>query len=364
MFAYFKHYDFWMIGSAYGLLAIGALALLGLSLTSGDRGNFLHQLLWIVVGSIFLIATSGFDYRIFRNNSIPVLLVYGAGLLLLVAVFFWGRIANGAQGWIVVGPLTIAPVEFVKLSIVILLAKYFALRHVEMYRFRHILASGLYVAIPSLLVLAQPEIGSFLILASIWVAMMFAAGIKVKHIAFLLTGAVSTIFFAWYTVLHDYQKQRILTFLHPHNDIYGHGYQALQSIIAVASSGMWGKGIGQGTQTQFGFLPEAQTDFIFAAIGEQFGLIGMLVVLTLFGILLWRIFILARRAPNNFIRLSAIGFAMMIFSQTCISIAMNIGLMPITGIPLPFVSYGGSSILSLLIALGLLQSMWRESFYP
>ena len=352
-----------MLGAAYGLLAMSALTLWSLSLENGDKGDFVRQLVWILIGTVFFVAMSAFDYRIFRNNSIPVLAAYTAGVVLLMAVFFWGKISHGSQGWIILGPISIEPVEFVKLTLVILLAKYFALRHVEMYRFRHILVSGLYVAIPSILVLVQPDIGSFAILISIWVSMMFAAGIKVKHIAFLIAGAVLGGAFAWNTLLRAYQKDRVLAFLHPQVDVYGHGYQALQSIIAVASGGIWGKGIGQGTQTQFGFLPEAHTDFIFAAIGEQLGLIGMLAVITLFAILLWRIFVLAQHAPNNFIRLSAVGFAMMIFSQACISIAMNIGLLPITGIPLPFVSYGGSSIISLLIALGFLQSMWRESFH-
>ena len=235
------------------------------------------------------------------------------------------------------------------------------MRHVEMYRFRHIVVSGLYVAVPATLVLFQPELGSLLVMVSIWLGIMLVAGIRARHLIVLTLLGVLLLSFAWIFALEDYQKGRVLTFFNPQRDPYGQGYNVTQSLIAVGSGGIFGQGVGQGVQAQFGFLPEKQTDFIFAALVEELGVLGAAFLIILFAVLIWRIGLVAKRAQNNFARLAAVGFAIMIFSQATINIGMNLGLFPVTGIPLPLVSYGGSSIIMLFITLGFLQSIQMRS---
>lgn len=355
----FRRYDWYMVGAALSLAVIGLIS--QFSIARGDYSLFERQFLWVMLGIVMFVAISAIDYRIFRHYSWPVLAVYTLGVALLVIVLLVGSSIRGAQSWIVLGPFVITPIEFVKLTLVLLLAKYFAMRHIEIYRFRHIFISGIYAAIPSILVMMQPELGSFIILASIWIGIILVAGIKSNQIGVLGVSAIILIALAWSFGLHDYQRVRILTFLDPMQDPHGNGYNAIQSIIAVGSGGWLGQGAGHGTQTQFGFLPEMHTDFMFAAISEELGVIGAGLVLFLFALLIWRIIWLAKSSPNNFARLTSMGFAMMLFSQSFVNIGMNVGVMPITGIPLPFVSYGGSSIVSSFMALGFLQSIFMRS---
>ncbi|MBI2463223.1 MAG: rod shape-determining protein RodA [Candidatus Spechtbacteria bacterium] len=354
-----KRYDWYMVGAAISLAALGLIS--QFNIARGDYNFFEHQFLWIMLGIVLFVAISAIDYRIFRHYSLPVLVIYILGAILLTTVLIVGSAIRGAQSWLVIGPLVITPIEFVKLTLVLLLAKYFAMRHIEIYRFRHIIVSGLYAAVPSFLVILQPELGSFIIIVSIWIGVMLVAGINYKQIVILIISAIVLISLAWSFGLHDYQRARVLTFLDPTKDPHGNGYNAIQSITAVGSGGWLGQGAGHGTQTQFGFLPEMHTDFIFAAISEEFGVIGAGLVLFLFALLIWRIIQLAKNSPNNFARLTSMGFAMMLFSQSFVNIGMNVGVMPITGIPLPFVSYGGSSIVSSFIALGFLQSIFMRS---
>ena len=344
-----------MLGAAYALVGLGILELF--SIGQEDTSFASRQIIWVILSSVVLFVVSSLDYQMFRHYSGAVLTIYGMGLALLFVVLLGGSSVRGAQSWIELGPVNIAPVEFVKITVIILLAKYFAQRHTEIYRLRHIFVSGMYIALPSALVLMQPEFGSFIILAGIWVSMMFAAGIPLRSILLVACIALVFVVFAWGFMLHDYQKVRLQTFLDPLGDPQGSGYQALQSGIAVGSAGLWGKGIGQGAQTQFGFLPDAHTDFIFAALSEELGMAGAGFLIVLFGILIWRILYLARHAENNFARFACIGFAVMISLQAFVNIGMNVGILPVTGIPIPFVSYGGSSMSSLFVALGFLQNI-------
>lgn len=352
-------YDWVLVGSALLLTIIGLSSLFGT--TAPTFTNFYKQLLWLVLGITALVIFSSMDYRIFRTHSLPVLVLYVLGVAGLVAVLFFGTTVRGARSWIDVGFFNIEPVEPLKVITVLLLAKYFSMRNVELYRFRHLLISGVYVAIPVSLVLLQPDMGSLSILLVIWGGMMIVAGIKAKNLVVLAAAGGVFSLFAWNVLLYNYQKVRILTFFDPASDPLGVGYNTIQSLIAVASGGLWGRGIGQGTQSQLGFLPEVQTDFIYAAIAEELGVLVALVVLALFVAIFWRLFVVARLAGNNFARLTIIGIAIMIAAQATLNIAVTLGLAPVAGVPLPFVSYGGSSLITLFIALGIIQSIYRHT---
>jgi rod shape determining protein RodA len=242
---------------------------------------------------------------------------------------------------------------------VILFAKYFSRRHVEIANIRHIFVSGFYALMVFLPVLFQPDFGSALIIFLIWFGMILVSGVSKKHLALVfLIGAVA---FGglWGYVLKDYQKSRVINFLHPLADIRGAGYNAYQSTIAIGSGQILGKGIGYGTQSKLQFLPEYKTDFIFAAFAEEWGLVGVVILFSLFGIMIWRIVRLSYYGATNFEILFGLGIAIFFMSHLLVNAGMCLGLMPVTGINFPFMSYGGTNLLSCFIALGLLTGMSR-----
>ena len=355
----FQGYDWMLLAASISLAVIGLISLF--SITQPDLVNFYKQIIWVCLAVIVFFFFASIDYRLLRVHFSPVLFLYFLGLLGLVAVYLIGSEIRGARSWISLGPLNIEPVEPLKLILIFILAKYFSTRHIEIYRLKHIIISGVYVALPALLVLLQPDFGSFAILAAIWAGIMVVAGIKIKHLAVLGLIAAILFTFAWSFFLQPYQKDRINTFIDPSSDPRGAGYNSIQAQIAVGSGGMWGKGFAQGTQAQLGFLPEAHTDFIFASAVEEFGAMAALAILLLYGVLFWRLMYISRYASDNFARLTIIGVSVMLIFQLTLNIAMTLGLMPITGLPLPFVSYGGSSLLMLFIALGVCESIYRHS---
>lgn len=356
---FFLNYDWVVVFSVLALIAIGLISLY--STSHPELGNFYKQLLWVGVSAVVFFMLGSIDYRLFKIHSISVLVLYALGILGLGSLYFLGTTIRGSRSWIDLGFFAIEPSEIVKIVLVLILAKYFSMRHVEMYRIQHLIVSGIYVLIPSLLVLGQPDMGSFLIFMSIWVGIMVVAGIKIKHLAFLAFSGVVLSIIAWTFFLYDYQKARILSFLDPSSDPLGAGYNSIQSVIAVASGGFWGKGLGRGTQSQLGFLPEVQTDFIFSAIVEEMGFFMAFVIFSLFVLLFWRMMISVSLATNNFARLTIVGFSILIISQLFLNVAMSLGLLPIAGVTLPFLSYGGSSLITLAAALGIVQSIHRHS---
>ncbi len=242
-----------------------------------------------------------------------------------------------------------------------MLSKYFSTRHVELKRFQPIFSSGLYALLPALLILGQPDLGSAIALIAVWLGIIIFSGIKLRH--FLVLTLIFLILFAlgWRFWLRDYQKQRILSFLNPQLDKKGISWSVNQSKIAIGSGGWLAKGIGKGSQTQYGFLPEPQTDFIFSSIAEETGFLGVFILLAGLFFLFWRIIKIAVRATNNFTRLFAQGLGFLILSQSFINIGMCLGLFPVVGIPLPFVSYGGSQLLAFYLGLGILMSLEKGS---
>jgi len=303
------------------------------------------------------LGASFIDFRLFRTQSAAVFFSYACVVLLLGLVLLTNARIRGAESWLFFYGVSVQPVEAAKLVLIVLLAKFFSKRHVEIYRLQHLVVSALYVAIPVLLALLQPDLGSALILLVIWGAVILFSGIKLRHFAILTALCVVMGVGAWLLILEPYQKARITSFINPYHDPEGGGYQMIQSMIAVGSGRVWGKGLGYGSQTHLHFLPEAETDFIFAAFAEEWGFLGVSVMLALFFVVWWRVIAIGMASSDNFSRLYTLGFATLLFVQSFIHIGMNMGILPITGITLPFVSYGGSSLVTLLIGLGIVQNI-------
>lgn len=277
-------------------------------------------------------------------------------LLSLLGLFFFAPEIRGVQRWYKLGPVSFDPVELTKIILIILLARYFSMKHVEMYRIRHILLSGFYVLLPSALTFFQPDFGSIIILIALWVGILVVSGIKLRHFLVLLLCGIVLFSFSWFFLMKDYQKERVVSFVAP-ADPLGAGWSQNQSKIAIGAGGVLGQGLFKGSQVQYGFLPEPQTDFIFSAIAEETGLFGVSILLFLFMILIWRIFKVAANSKSNFPRLFSTGLIIVLMSQVFINIGMNLGLLPIIGISLPLLSYGGSSLITTLAALGIVQNI-------
>ncbi len=336
-----------------------ALSLCGLATMYsfvGEESLFSKQIVWIGASVVALLIAVVPDYRLLRTGN-TVITVYGVMLLLLGLILVIGEITLGAQSRFDLGFFSIQPSDPAKVVLIMTLAKYFSKRHVEIGDLRHIIVSGIYAFLIFALVFVQPDFGSGIIIASIWFGMVLVAGIRWQHL--LLVGMLGTVAFSglWLFGFQDYQKERIMTFLHPLADIQGAGYNAYQSTIAVGSGQFLGKGIGYGTQSKLQFLPEYETDFIFAAFAEEWGFVGVVFLFILYGVVIWRILRISLRAPSNFERLFGAGVAILFSSHFLVHIGMNIGLLPVTGTTVPFLSYGGSHLITEFIALGMLMGM-------
>lgn len=343
-----------------GIVLMGAISVLNLyGIGGADHTLFRKQIVLIVLGLGLMALCSWANYRYLKNYSGPVVAVYILSLILVAMPLFFTAIRN-IRAWIVIGGYTFEPSELAKLAFVILMAKYFSQRHVHINQFRHIVVSGIYCAIPTLIILLQPDLGSAVILLIVWAVMLLSVGINKRHLFLLAVVAIIGAYLAWIFALAPYQKERISAFINPYSDPTGYGYHIIQSQAAIGSGHWFGAGLGKGSQATLGFLPEPYNDFAFAALGEQFGIAGMAVVLGLMGVIVWRILIIGGRATNNFARLYCVGTATVILAHVVISASVNIGLLPITGIPFSLLSYGGSHLLALMIALGTVQSIERH----
>jgi len=355
---HFKKFDWIVVVISLLLAGIGLLSIYSSSLGRGDFLNFKKQIIFLGLGFFLMILLSFFDWRILRDNPYLILIFYFICLATLAGLFFLAPTIREVKSWYKLGPFVFDPKEFTKIVLIILLAKFFSTRHIEMYRIRHILLSGAYVFFPAFLVFFQPDFGAFLILITLWMAILIVSGIKIRHFLILVLIGLLFLIFSWSFLLKDYQRERIISFVYQSQvDPRGIGWSQQQAKIAIGSGGIFGQGINKGSQTQYGFLTVPQTDFIFSAIAEEMGLVGVIILLSLFSILLWRILRIALSTETNFPRLFASGFAVILASQIFIHIGMNLGLLPVIGIPLPLVSYGGAGLITLFIGLGLLQSI-------
>lgn len=352
-----KRLDWILITSALLLVSIGLLSIYSSSLRRGDFFNLNKQIIFFGIGFFLMLLISFFDWRALRSDPYLILTLYFFCLIGLAGLFWFAPEIRGIKSWYKIGPLSIDPIEFTKIVLIILLAKYFSMRHIEMYRTKHIFLSGIYVFLPAILIFLQPDLGSVLILVALWVGVLVISGIKIRHFLILVLCGLLILILSWSTLLKDYQKERIISFVIPQIEPLGVSWSQNQAKIAIGSGGIFGQGIGKGSQTQYGFLPEPQTDFTFAAIAEELGLMGVSVLLFLFLIFLWRITKIALISQTNFPRLFASGLGILLVSQIFIHIGMNLGILPIIGISLPLISYGGSNLITTFIALGILQSI-------
>ena len=335
------------------------LCLIGLSLMystslSGDRGLFVRQLInFTGATTLFLI----FSYLDFRTLARESRYLYVLGILLLIAVLYLTAPIKGSHRWFDLGLLNFQPAEFAKIAMILFLARFFAARRGEINSIKNIAISFIYTAIPFFLIAREPDLGSSIVILAIWGGILLVSRVDKK--VFLYLFILFTIFsgVAWEFILHDYQRNRIETFLDPNLDPQNKGYNVRQAIIAVGSGGLYGTGLGKGLQSQLQFLPERQTDFVFASAAEELGFLGTSVILILYTILLYRLLVIYRLSRDDLSRFIIAGIFFMLFTQIVINIGMNIGIMPVTGIPLPMLSYGGSSLFTIAICLGIAQAV-------
>lgn len=346
------------------ILVLAVIPLLGAGLVTmntfvgADNYFFDRQILWIGISTIVFFLLSFMDMRFLRRTRIVIILFSAISFLLLLLIA-GGQVTQGAQSWIHFSGFSLQPSEPAKIILIILLAKYFSRRHIEIANIRHIIVSGVYALILFVLVFVQPDFGSAIIIFCIWFGMIMVSGISKKHLMLFFIMSIFAFGGLWSYVFEDYQKNRIMTFVNPLTDIQGTGYNANQSKIAVGSGEILGKGIGFGTQSRLKFLPEHQTDFIFAAFAEEWGFLGVVMLFIMFGVVIWRILHNAMLGATNFEILFGLGVAILFMSHFIIHVGMNIGLLPVTGTTIPFVSYGGSHMITIFMCLGILMAMRR-----
>jgi rod shape determining protein RodA len=323
-----------------------------------DSSFAFRQFLWIIASIGVFFGLSFADVRFLRLRSVSAFL-FIASVAALSVLFVVGKVSHGAANWIDLGLFSFQPSDFAKLALIIILAKYFSRRHIEIANIRHIIVSGAYALIFFVLVLLHPDLGSSIIIFMIWVGMVLVSGLSKRHLLALIAMVALGFALLWTFAFHSYQKQRIINFVHPLTDVRGSGYNSYQSTIAVGSGQLFGKGVGYGTQSRLKFLPEYQTDFIFAAFSEEWGFVGVMIFFGLYAVLVWRIIVNASRGDTNFEILYGAGVAIFFIVHLIINVGMNIHLLPVTGTPLPFMSYGGTHVMTEFIALGILMSMRR-----
>ena len=325
----------------------------GQSLLEGGT-TFVRGLMWTGIALIAFVVATAFDYKWLKTFAWPL---YGVQLGLLVVTLAIGTGVGGSARWVPIGPFQFQFSELAKILMIVVLANYLGSRQGRLSSLPSIVGACLLVVPPWLLVMLQPDLGTSLVLLAILAGMLFMSGASLRWLGAIAGGILAALPLVWTYVLRDYQKQRILGFLDPSNDVQGAGWQLYQSQIAVGSGGWFGKGLTNGTQNQLNFLPVQESDFVAAIYLEELGFLGAMLLLVLFGALLWRVLVGGWRSKDPFGMMFASGLASLILFQLIVNLGMVVGLMPITGIPLPFVSHGGASLISLAVGLGILQSI-------
>jgi rod shape determining protein RodA len=357
----FIHFDWTLLGIVLSIALIGILNLYSTTSNAEVVGTplYLKQVFWLLIGLAIMMSVAFIEYRFYADFAY---IVYTVAFVLLVAVLGYGIITSGAQRWVKIGSLSFQPSEFVKISLILALAKFFQQpQHREGYSLKNLPFPFLLLLLPTVLILKQPDLGTAIILVLVFFSVLLFVKIRWSSLLILALAGASLLPLLW-SFLKEYQKRRIVTFFNPDLDPLGAGYHLIQSKIAVGSGGIIGKGFMKGSQSKLGFLPEQQTDFIFSALGEEWGLIGSLILIGLYFILiLWGLRI-AVQSKDRFGALIAFGVVAMLFWHIFINIGMVLGMMPVVGIPLPLLSYGGSFLLSTLIGIGLLLNVSMRKY--
>lgn len=353
---FLKDFDWPLLAAAVLISIISLVEIYSSTMNQVGENYFVRQLAWVVVGIIFVFIVSAIDYHVFSEH-IPWL--YILAILVLIATLLFGDRVSGAKSWIRFGSIGVQPSELVKMVVVLAAARYFSeLRSSRYLTMLQIVKAGIICGIPAALVALQPDLGTTLTYLPILAVGLFLRGLRPAALVSLILAFVLVLPISW-MFLKDYQKDRILTFVQPERDQRGAGYQVIQSKIAIGSGGPFGKGLFNGTQNQLGFLPTRHTDFIFSVVGEELGFLGVSVTLGLLAFIIFRSIYNALTARDNLGLFIVMGIVGMFFFHLIVNVGMVIGFMPTTGIPLPFLSYGGSSVLTAFIALGLVISVRR-----
>jgi rod shape determining protein RodA len=351
--AAWRFYDLQLTTYAGLLVAIGLVMAYTNSL-EGGAATFSRGLMWAAIAVVVFIVATAFDYRWLKTLAWPI---YGIQIGLLIATLAIGNGVGGSARWISIGPLAFQFSEIAKILMIIVLASYLSARQGHLESPFPIIGACLLVGPPLLLVMLQPDLGTSLVFGAILAGMLWMSGASLRWLTALAAAGIAMVPIAWTYLLRDYQKARLTAFLDSNPDIQGAGFQLHQAQIAVGSGGFFGKGLTNGTQTQGDLLPVQATDFVFATLSEELGFIGAVVLFTLFALLLWRVLVAGWRSRDPFGTLFAGGVAAMILFQLIVNVGMVLGVMPITGIPLPFVTHGGASLVSMAAGLGILQSI-------
>jgi rod shape determining protein RodA len=359
-----RHFDVQLLLYVVLLIALGAV--MGYSAAFNDVGasagtsQTVKTMIWAAIGLILFFVVASVDYHWLRTLALPI---YVLVLGLLAITMLIGTNLFGAQMSVTVAGLDFQFSEVSKVLMIAVIAAYLASRRERIGRLSTILVAGVLMAIPTILVFRQPDLGTALVFVGILVGMLFLSGASLGWMGLFAAAVIGAAPVA-VSMLHDYQRQRLFCFLDPYADAQGACYQLVQALNAVGSGGWLGRGLTVGGEGQRGYIPVQSTDFIFTVVAEDLGFLGGLVVLTLFGLLVWRILLIGWQARDAFGMLIAVGLASMIVFQLTVNVGMVIGVMPVTGIPLPFVTYGGSSLISLLFGMGILQSIRMRSHKP
>jgi rod shape determining protein RodA len=356
MFSRLRHLDWTLLVALAILAAASVISLLSFAPSFAPR-----QIAWFAAAFFFIIFGSQIDWRWLGNQAWFRYGVYWVTILFLVLTHIHPTIVRGTKSWLVLGPIQFQPAELAKLALIFLLASFFTRRHIEAWRGKNLLVSFGYLALPVLLVLAHPDLGSAAILIGIWIGFLLLSGVNVKRLLVGLLIAAILAGVAWQFVLKPYQQDRIRAFLFSSGDPLGINYNVLQSKIAIGSAGFWGKGYQAGTQTQLGFLPEPTSDFLFAAFIEEWGFLGGMLILLTFLVLLYRIMRTGLRARDNYSRFVVLGGGLFFLIHFCINVGSSLGLIPVAGITFPFFSYGGSNLLTSAALLAILEHIHCES---
>jgi rod shape determining protein RodA len=358
MLSYLKKIDF-------GLLApVAILATCSLLALSSIPGNyFWPQLSWLGVAGGVILVFSLINIRPFFKYRSAIFTVYITAIALLVLTLLVAPVIRGTRSWIPIGPAQLQTSELAKVALIITLSFYLARRHIGIARISTLLVPTLYAVFPIALVLMQPDMGTALVLLGVFVGFLFVSGLRPRHIAIGLVIAIVLSAWSWVGFLKPYQKDRVLGLIYPERDPLGVNYSVIQSKIAIGSAGFWGKGFNQGTQVQLGFLPEPQTDFIFSAFVEEWGLLGGLIIIFSFLALLLRIAFIGASAHDNFFKFVCLGAFIVFLVHFIFNIGSAVGLLPVVGVPFPFLSYGGSNILMSAILIGMISSLAIRNYF-
>jgi rod shape determining protein RodA len=362
-----RSFDFVMVITAVALVVYGlALIYSGSMSTYGNSADVIghpiaKQIAFAVVGLLVMVGMARLDYRNWSGWSTPL---YAVSLLALLFVLAVGQSAFGSRRWILLAGTPIQPSELAKLVTIVLLARYLSDNEHRMDSPRVLVTSMAIAAIPAVLVFVEPDLGTAVVFMAIWLGMVFMAGARLRQLGAVAISAVAGIPFIMLLALNGYQRERLAIFLDPSRDPFGTGFNIVQAQISIGSGGLWGKGLTHGTQTQLDYLRTQTTDYVFSVLGEELGFVGAMVLFVLFILLLMRGLRAANLAPDNFGRLIATGVVVMILFQIFINVGVNLRIFPVTGIPLPFISQGGSSLITLFIGLGILQSILLRRRVP